>query len=119
MVVEYSTQQLNVTPINNSNKILATGKGVLHGAPKDSLRDWSYIPIDVSEYPVGTNLKITVSLGLSKSSGSYNLYGGDPSKLNSNERPLVGAYDRRPGSVTVLSYKTLINGPKIFYLEII
>ena len=102
-------------------KFPISGTGTLHGT-KVNTQNWTFIPIDLTQFTHGGTLHIDIVLGDGQSSASYDLFTTNTPSLTSDGRPigsLVHAYDVPPNTTTNLSYVFTGNGGnRIYYLGI-
>ncbi|MDD5298371.1 MAG: S8 family serine peptidase, partial [Rhodocyclaceae bacterium] len=88
-----------------TNLITLTGSGTLV-APGNNNHNYTFANIDASAFVLGGKIDITINLGNGNSSSSYDLYPASytPVSTGRPQNSLANAYDKSPGSTTVISY---------------
>lgn len=110
----YSESTLDVEPA------LYKGSGVIRGTPIRT-QNWTFIPIDVTNFKAGSEIQIIINLGNGKSAASYDLFPNNNPVISASGTPvgsLANAYDVTPGSRTILKYKLPANKSDVYYLGV-
>jgi hypothetical protein len=97
-----------------------SGTGAISGAPND-IRNWKFIPIDVTDYVEEGKIEILLKVGNGKASASFDLLDNKVPALSVDEKPLNSlskSYDIAPGLTTTLSYNFPRLASKIYYLGV-
>lgn len=126
-VAKYNNTQKNEMNIyyfprvfNSKEGSSFSGTGAISEAPND-IRNWKFIPIDVTDYVEEGKIEILLKVGNGKASASFDLLGNKLPALALDGKPLNSlskSYDIAPGSTTTLSYNFPRLASKIYYLGV-